>query len=319
MIKYYKKENDKVFEIQAPEKDCWINIYPPFDQQKLKDLSEELDIPFDFLTDSIDINERSRFEKDDDIMLMVINTPIKNTGELTVDLDSNYIVVPIGIILLPDMIVTISASANPVMDWFVENSIRNLKPQERGLFVLKIFEKNVNYYIQTLKKINNKRNLIEKELYDSSRNQELSKMLNLQKSLVYFLTNLRANEQVMMKVQRMNQLAFDKEDEFAQDYFQDIIIDNSQALEMASVYTNILNGTMDAFASIISNNLNNVMKRLTAVTIILMVPTLIASFYGMNVKSLPLANTSLAFAAIVFGSIILSIAVFWFFMRKRFF
>ena len=179
--------------------------------------------------------------------------------------------------------------------------------------------KNVNYYIQTLKKINNKRNIIEKELYDSSRNQELSKMLNLQKSLVYFLTNLRANEQVMMKVQRTNQLQFDKEDEMAHDYFQDIIIDNSQALEMANVYTNILNGTMDAFASIISNNLNNVMKRLTAVTIILMVPTLIASFYGMNVTTLPLAKTPLAFSIIVIGSILLSIAVFWFFMRKRFF
>ena len=135
MIKYYKKENDQVFEIQQPEKDCWINIYPPFDQKMLKKLSEQLDIPFDFLTDSIDINERSRFEKDDDVMLMVINTPIKNTGELTVDLDSNYIVVPIGIILLSaDMILTISASANPVMDWFMENSIKNLKPEQRGMF-----------------------------------------------------------------------------------------------------------------------------------------------------------------------------------------
>ena len=126
MIKYYKKENDQVFEIHKPEKDCWINIYPPFDQKMLKELSEQLHIPFDFLIDSIDINERSRFEKDDDVMLMVINTPIKNTGELTVDHDSNYIVVPVGIILLADMIVTISASANPVMDWFVENSVKNL-------------------------------------------------------------------------------------------------------------------------------------------------------------------------------------------------
>ena len=319
MIKYYKKENDQVFEIQGPAKDCWINIYPPFDQKKLKELSEELEIPFDFLTDSIDINERSRFEKDDDVMLMVINTPIKNSGELTVDLDSDYIVVPIGIILLSDMIVTISASENPVMDWFAENTIVKLKPQDRGLFVLKIFEKNVNYYIRTLKNINNKRNLIEKELYDSSRNEELAKMLNLQKSLVYFVTNLRANEQVMMKVQRTNQLNFDKEDELAHDYFQDIIIDNSQALEMANFYTNILNGTMDAFASIISNNLNNVMKRLTAVTIILMVPTLIASFYGMNVGTLPLAKIPQSFATIVIISIIFAAIVYWFFRQKKFF
>lgn len=183
--------------------------------------------------------------------------------------------------------------------------------------MLKVFDRANFYYLQYLKDINLKRNSYEKELYNSSRNAELSNLMNIQKSLVYFLTNLRANELMMMKVKRTDFLeinALEKE----KDLLDDIIVDTSQALEMSDVYTRILNGTMDAFASIISNNLNSIMRRLTAVTIVLMVPTLIASFYGMNV-GLPGENNTFAFAGIILFSILISVIIALFFNRNRLF
>ncbi|HNV99508.1 MAG TPA: magnesium transporter CorA family protein [Chitinophagales bacterium] len=318
MIKYYKKIDNAIVEIERPEKDCWINVYPPFDHKRLATLSDAIDIPIDYLLDSIDINERSRFEQDDNVKLIVINTPIENDMENSIDNDAFYITVPIGIILTQDYNIIISSAQNKVIDWFFSIAIKHLSPAEKAMIVLKIFEKNVFYFIQYLNEMNKRRYLIEKELMHSSRNTELAKLLNIQKSLVYFVTDLRANELLMMKIQRTNFLGI-KNDEEKNDYLGDIIIDSSQALEMATVYTNILNGTMDAFGSIISNNLNSVMKRLTSITIILMVPTLIASFYGMNFSNLPLENSNSGFYVIMFLSILISIALYWVFRRIRWF
>lgn len=318
MIKYYIKEQNNIVEIDKPLKDCWINVYPPFDHKRLAALSEGIDIPIDFLLDSIDINERSRFEVDDNVKLIVINTPIENDLENSIDNDAFYITIPIGIILTKDHNIIISSAQNRVIDWFFSIAIKHLDPTDKELISLKIFEKNVFYFIQYLNEMNKKRYLIEKELMHSSRNTELAKLLNIQKSLVYFVTDLRANELLMMKLARTNLLRI-KDDEEKSDYLQDILIDSSQALEMANVYTNILNGTMDAFGSIISNNLNMVLKRLTSVTIILMVPTLIASFYGMNLQPLPFESEHNAFALIIIASIAISALLYYIFRKIRWF
>jgi len=319
MIQYLRKSNNQIVTIDAPEKDCWINIFPPFNQENLKALSEELNIPYDYLIDSIDINERSRFEQEDDVKLIVINTPIQNSAESGIAEDVQFIAIPIGIILTGEMIVTISAAKNPVIDYYVGKVIKNLLPHEREKFVLHILERNADYYLHYLQQINKKRNEFEQELYNSSRNEELSKLLNLQKGLVYFSTNLRTNELVLMKMHRTNFLGL-ASDEYAENLFEDILIDNKQALEMTDVYTNILNGTMDAFASIISNNLNKVLKRLTSITIVLMVPTLVASFYGMNTK-LPFTSTStdVSFWLILAASLVFSLLIVLLFRKKDFF
>jgi len=178
-------------------------------------------------------------------------------------------------------------------------------------------EQTVYRYLTCLKKLNLKRNLIEKELYDSSRNKELKQLLSIEKSLVYFVNSLSANELLKMKMKRTDFLNI-RDDEDKSDLFEDIIIDNSQALEMSNIYTNILNGTMDAYGSIISNNLNITIRRLTLITIILMVPTLVASFYGMNVP-LPLEREEYAIYVIVAASIAGSLLVTWYFQRKRLF
>ncbi|MBI1191726.1 MAG: magnesium transporter CorA family protein [Bacteroidetes bacterium] len=317
MIKYYRRIDNRIVEIDGPQEDCWINAYPPFEPDQLNQLAEAINVPFDFLGDSIDINERSRYEEDDGVKLIVINTPIENFDVKMTDTEADYVTIPVGIILTDTLIVTLSSAQNPVLEWFVHNVIKNLQPNERHRFVLRILEKNTAYFLHYLNEINKRRYLIEKELYNSSRNQELSRLLNIQKSLVYFATNLRANELLMMKIKRGNLLQFSEHDE-DYDILDDIIIDNSQAVEMSNVYANILNGTMDAFASIISNNLNLVMRRLTSITVILMIPTLIASLYGMNVR-LPFAERPGAFFMVLLLSGLISLLLFFVFRARRWF
>lgn len=315
MIRYYTKRRGELVELERYESAHWVNITPPFNQEELEYLAQELDIPLDFLTDSLDIDERSRYEREDDVRLIVLNTPILNTAdELNAAI---YITVPIGIILVGELIITITAFENPILNRFLKGNIRGFTPVDASLFVLQIFEQNVYRFLICLKDLNLKRNLLEQELYDSSRNRELQELLRIEKSLVYFVTSLSANELMKMKMQRTNILQV-KGDEDKEDLFADIIIDNSQALEMANVYTNILSGTMDAFASIISNNLNIVMQRLTSITIVLMVPTLIASFFGMNVQN-GLEEEPYAIYLIIIVSLFLSIFVAWFFRSRRMF
>ena len=316
MIKYYIKKDGVLKTTEELEPSCWVNISPPFDQEELERIAQQFEIPLDFLTDSLDVDERSRYEKEDDVRLIVVNTPMLN--ELNSDNEAVYITVPIGIILTIENIITISSYDNPVLQLFLDNKVKNFNPAEEKLFILQMMEQNVYRFLNCLKKLNLKRNLIEKELYDSSRNKQLRQLLSIEKSLVYFVNSLSANELLKMKMKRSDFLHI-REDEEMTDLFEDIIIDNTQALEMSNVYTNILNGTMEAYASIISNNLNEVIQRLTLVTIILMVPTLVASLYGMNFKYLPFANHPYGFYLIIFISIIISMLLGWWFRRKRLF
>ncbi len=318
-MRFYKKEiGTPLVKLEQIEPGCWINIYPPFDNDSLQKLSEQLDIPFDFLIDSLDIDERSRYEQEDGVQLIVINIPVENKERQ--DFDAIYITIPIGIIEVDNYIITISKYENEVIDFFLKRNVRQLSTSNHSQFVLLLFDRTVYFFLHYLKVINNQRNRYEKELYHSSRNEELSNLMNLQKSLVYFLTTLRDNSIMMLRIQRTDFLNIHDNEEDA-DFFEDIIIDMEQAQEMAQIYTEILNGTMDAFASIISNNLNTIMKRLTLITIILMVPTLVASFYGMNVN-LPFQDRQedfLAFFLIILISGILSIALMILFFRKRLF
>lgn len=315
MIRYYTKVEGRIKEMEEPRQANWINISPPFSQEELEEFAQKVDIPLDFLTDSLDIDERSRYEREDDIRLIVVNTPLLNAQEE--EKDTIYITVPIGIIITPDHVITITAYENPVLQLFLDSKVKNFNPVNESAFVLQILEQNVYRFLTCLKKLNLQRNLIEQELYDSSRNRELKQLLSIEKSLVYFMNSLNANELLKMKMKRTDFLQI-RDDEDKSDLFEDIIIDNSQALEMANVYTNILNGTMDAYGSIISNNLNLTIRRLTTITIILMVPTLIASFYGMNVP-LPFMNKIWTPWVIVIFSIFISLLLAWYFQRKRLF
>ncbi|MDG1436049.1 MAG: magnesium transporter CorA family protein [Saprospiraceae bacterium] len=315
MVKYFLKKNGALEMLDEPQPTCWVNISPPFDQQELTKIAAQFEIPLDFLTDSLDVDERSRYEREDDVRLIVVNTPIVN--EVNQENEAFYITVPIGIILTIDHIITISAYENPIIQMFIDGKVKNFIPTDEPDFVLKILEQNVFRFLNCLKKLNLKRNLIEKELYDSSKNRELRQLLSIEKSLVYFVNSLSANELLKMKMKRSDFLGI-RADEDKTDLFEDIIIDNTQALEMSNVYSNILSGTMEAYASIISNNLNQVIQRLTLITIILMLPTLVASLYGMNVP-LPFKDSAYAFPFIIVFSIVISLLLALWFRTKRLF
>ena len=315
MVQYYSKEDGRIKELEAIQARCWINISPPFSQEELEETAQLLDIPLDFFLDSLDEDERPRHERDEDIRFILIDTPI--LAEAGEENDGLYQTVPLGIILTLEHVVTISSDENPVLDLFLQDRVKHFDPSDEQSFVLQLLDKNVQRFLTCLNKLNERRNLIEQELYDSSRNKELKLLLSIEKSLVYFVYSLSANELLMMKIKRTDFLVF-RNDEDKADWFEDIVIDNGQALEMANVYTNILNGTMDAYGSIISNNLNITIKRLTLITIILMVPTLVASFFGMNVK-LPFNDHPQAFIGIMFFSLLVSLLLGVYFLRKRYF
>jgi magnesium transporter len=312
MIRYLTYQDRVLTELDGMENCHWISINPPFVEGELEPLARTLDIPLDFLVDSLDIDERSRYEREDNANLILINTPILN--EASKDNEALYKTSPIGIILTEDKIITVSGIHNPIIDKFEEGRVKGFNPADKELFTLQLFEQNVVRFLECLKKLNLKRNLIEQELYNSSRNRELQELLRIEKSLVYFVTSLSTNDLLMMKMKRTDLLKIrEKEDHF--DLFEDVIIDNNQALEMSNVYTNILSGTMEAYASIVSNNMNAFIQRLTIITIILMVPTLVASFYGMNLKHLPFDDSPYAFFILIFVSLMLGVLIIWFFRK----
>jgi len=317
MISYYATRNGRLEEMDQLTEGCWISLTPPFAAEELAGVANDFELPPDFLTDPLDIDERSRYEREDDARLIVLNSPV--LSESDEERDGIYITVPIGLILAADHLITITSSPNhPVLRLFVDNKIRNIDPARREHFVLRIFEQTVFRYLTCLKRLNVKRNLMERELYESSQNRELKQLLSIEKSLVYFINALNGNELLKMKMKRTDFLNI-RHDEVLTDLFEDIIIDNGQALEMANIYTNILNGTMAAFGSIISNNLNITIQRLTLITIILTVPMVIASFFGMNVH-VPYQGGSIApFWGIILLSILLSFGVIFYFRRKRLF
>jgi magnesium transporter len=312
LIQYFRNIDSHTVEVLKPENGAWVNVLPPLKQEEFSELSEALEIPLDFLTDSLDIDERSRFEIEDNVKLIVIKTPTENNSFN--ESDAFYITIPICIILTHQQIVTVNSFENAAIKKFL-NTFQNRQPDNRKMMVLKIFEKIVANFLEYLKEINQRRNLLEQKLYASNRNEELLELVRIQKSLVYFVTTLRSNEILMMKMERTNMLALNEDE---REFLNDLIVDNSQALEMANIYTNILSSTLDAFASIISNNLNNVMKRLTIVTIVLTVPVLISSVFGMNIPN-PFQNNAHSFYYVVIISILLSVFLSYYFVKKKIF
>jgi magnesium transporter len=312
MIQYFKNIDARTVEIREPENGAWVNITPPLKQAEFEQLSTALDIPLDFLTDSLDIDERSRYELEDNVKLIVIKTPTENNS--INESDAYYITIPVVIILTHNQILTVNSFDNAAINRFL-NTFHNRHPEKKNMMVLKIFEKVTMNFLDYLKEINQRRNILEQKLYDSNRNEELLYLMRIQKSLVYFVTALRSNELLLMKLERTNFLGLNEEE---REFLQDLIVDTSQALEMANVYTNILSGTMDAFASIISNNLNLIMKRLTSITIILSLPALVTSIYGMNVP-IPFNESSHAFYIPIVISLVISVVMSWYFMKKKWF
>ena len=305
MFKMYRTSMETNITEETNEfiKGNWINMVSPSDEE-IKEVCENIHIQEDFIRYALDSEEKARIdvEDDDNTILFIIDTPIMEieSGEKI------YSTTPIGVIFVrDDYILTVSLNKNPILEDFSKKKMKNIITYKKSRMLLQLFYLNSEIFLNLLRKLNKETEIAENVLKNSMKNKALLKLLSLEKGLVYFTTSLKANEVVMEKTMRGNLIKLYDEDE---DILEDAIIENKQAIEMAKIYRDILTGTMDAYASIISNNLNGVMKYLTSITIILAIPTMIASYWGMNV-AVPMQNNPLGFVIIVLISILIGVVV----------
>ena len=296
-------ETNKTIKTKQYQKGNWINLVAP-SEEEIKTVCENVQIKEDFIRYALDYEEKARIdiEDEDNTTLFIIDVPILDKeGDALI-----YSTMPIGIIFVrDDYFITVSIKKNEIIQNLNPNQRKNLSTYKKSRFLLQILYENSSLYLNLLKKINKETEIAESVLKTSMKNKELLKLLSLEKSLVYFTTSLKANELVMEKTMRGKIIKLYEEDE---DILEDAIIENKQAIEMAKIYSDILNGTMDTYASIISNNLNGVMKFLTSITIILAIPTMVASYWGMNVP-VPMQNSPWGFGLIILFSIIIALLV----------
>lgn len=288
----------------------WINMVSP-SEEEIKTVCKNIGIQEDFIRYALDPEEKARIdiEEDDNTILFIIDTPI-------MEIESGakvYSTIPIGVIFVrDDYIITVALHKNPIIEDLEKKKVKNIITYKKSRMLLQIFYSNSEMFLALLKKLNKETEIAENVLKNSMKNKELLKLLSLEKGLVYFTTSLKSNEVVMERTMRGNLIKLYDEDE---DILEDAIIENKQAIEMSKIYRDILTGTMDAYASIISNNLNGVMKYLTSITIILAIPTMIASYWGMNV-TVPMQNNTLGFIIIVATSLLIGIiATLW--LKKK--
>lgn len=292
MIEYYVSENGRLTQIEQPKSGCWVSVVSPTPQE-VKELIDDFGLDSGFVKSSLDEEESSRIEREDDQTLIIIDTPVASTDE---DHTKLFYTMPVGIILNRDYVFTISLQPAQIVDEAVRGIIRDLRPGFKTRFVLQLLLRIAAMFLYYLKQIDKISSAAEQQLHDAMKNELLMQLLALEKSLVYFSTSLKANEATIEKIFRGRVIKLYEED---QDLLEDVLIEMKQAIEMASIYTGILSSMMDGFSSVISNNLNIVMWRLTIVTILMEIPNIIFAFYGINTVDLPMPYTWFAISLTV--------------------
>ena len=280
MLSIHKTIDKKMTRLDAIQDGCWINLtYPTEDE--LNTVSEALNVDSGFLRAALDEEETSRIDTEDGQTLIIIDVPAVEKDDAVV-----YSTIPLGIIVTEKHIITVCLKESSIVKDFQDGLVKNAETQKRTRFILYMLLQVAKRFLQYLKQIDKIYNYMERHLYKSQRNKELIQLLDLEKSLVYFNTSLKANEVTLEKILRGRIITLYEEDH---DLLEDVLIEVRQAIEMANIYSSIISGMMDAFASVISYNLNVIMKVLTSITVLLTVPNIIFGFYGMNITAgLPL-------------------------------
>lgn len=307
---YRSTENGQLTKPESIEPGCWINMIDPSDEE-LVFVSKNTNVPMDFLRSALDEEETSRIDIEDST-LIILDIPFT-------DMDDNsltYDTYPLAIIHTDKVIITVCLKNSKVLSDFSEGKISSFFTFKRSRFMLQILYRIANYYLIYLRQIDKKSYIVEKQLHKSLRNKELIQLLALEKSLVYFSTSLKGNEITLEKMLKLDILQKYEEDK---DVLEDVIIENRQAIEMCTIYSNILSGTMDAYASVISNNLNIVMKLLAAITIVMAIPNMVSGLFGMNVAGIPFANNPVGFWYVVALIGLVGVFVIYFLNKKDMF
>ena len=307
MLEYYKTYGTVTKKIETPELGCWINVIAPSEEEK-NFLTEKIGILPEFIKSSLDPEESSHIDYDEDYNQRLVIIDYPSADENAEGYDKNmlqYTTLPLGIIITKGYIVTISLYENLNIDDMAQGKVKGINTNLKTRFLLLLLLRISQRYLIYLRQIDRISSRTEQSLHKSMQNKELIQMLGLEKSLVYFSTSLKTDEITLNKIMRGKIIKLYDED---QDLLEDVLIEIKQAIEMCNIYSNILSGTMDAFASVISNNLNIVMKVLTVITIVMAIPNIIFSFYGMNVTGLPIAHwwfpTLVAVIACIIATII---------------
>jgi magnesium transporter len=296
--------------LNAFQPNCWVNSQE-LTNEEVEELVSEYKVPRDFIMDVLDTDERSRIEVDEDAVMIILRVPLNNQNN-----GIPFITVPLGIFIAGSQIITICSRKTEIIPSLIKAVNDNkISITNQFDYVLRIFLISAVWFLQFLKEINVQTALIEKDLETATKNKELHRLLSMEKCLVFFITSLKSNEMVLAKMRNGRNMNGIEHDE---DLMEDVIIETKQALEMANVYSDIQTGMMDAFASIISNNLNVIMKQLTAVTILLMIPNLVAGLFGMNVPN-SFENSPFAFGYVIAISIILALIGILLFKKKNWF
>lgn len=308
MIKFYFTENGSVESIDEPKKGCWIAMTHP-NEKELEYISKKYNIEYDDLSAALDEEESSRIETEDNYNMLLVDIPTneERNGK------KRYVTIPLGIITTDEAVITVCLEKTPVLDFssgkkFVDTSLKTR-------FLLKVLLNNAQIYLKDLRMIYRQAEELEKKLQHSTDNPALIDMMELGKSLLYFSASLKANTIILEKLIKNPAIKKYEEDE---DLLEDVIIENKQAVETTEMYSSILNGTMDAYASIISNNMNVVQKFLAVATIILSIPNIVSGFYGMNINGdLPLSDNPYGFYIIIGISVLISFVVYLYFKIKK--
>ena len=313
MVRIFKTVDGALEQMEEPSDGCWIALTDPT-ATEIFEIAQKYGIEVDDLRAPLDEEERSRIEADDNYTMILVDIPALEERN---DKDW-YVTIPMGIIVVDKVIITVCLEDTPVLGSFMDGRVRNFYTHMKTRFILQMLYKNANMYLHYLRIIDKKSEQIEALLHSSQKNKELIELLELEKCLVYFTTSLRSNELVLEKLMKTDSIKHYPEDE---DLLEDVIIENKQAIEMAGIYSNILSDMTEAFASIISNNLNIVMKFLATVTIVLSIPTIIFSAYGMNLKSqgMPFADHPQGFLIICLFSLVVCLVVALIMAKKKLF
>ncbi len=310
MITYWQIISKGITPINEYINDCVVNVINPSDQE-IGILRTTFNVPEDIISDILDVDERSRIEFEEDQMIIILRIPLQAQQN-----SIPFTTIPLGLVVSKKNIIVICREENQVIsEFFNRHSRKKVMIQNQIDFILNVFLHTTTIFHRYLKQINNQTNDVERDLAKSVRNEELQKLLKLEKCLVYFTTSLRSNDYLLSKLKNSKSIQMNEETE---DLLEDVIIENRQAIEMANIYSDIQSGMMDAFASVISNNLNIVMKRLTSISIILMIPTLIASYFGMNVPNF-IEDSKVGFVVIFILSALISLTTILIFRKKKWF
>lgn len=311
MIKYYKTEKQRIYEEQKADDGVWIQMVAP-SMEESREIAELLDVDIDDIRAALDEEESSRIELEDGYTLILVDIP---TQEIRHD-TKTYTTIPLGIILTQDVIVTVCTEETPILQVFIQNRVREFSTKKKLRFVYQILFRTAAIYQTYLRSIDKKRTEIEERIGGDTVDTDLIDLHELESTLVYFATSLRANAVVLDRLTRYKRLEQYPEDK---ELLEDVIVENRQAIEMTSIYRDIIDGTRELMSSVIDNRLNNVMKYLTSITIVMAIPTVISGIYGMNVneKWMPFSDTPHGFLIICVLTLLICVITLWVLRKKK--